>query len=115
MAGHFPAQDGRQDRAETDKEKKIYCSEPKHFKRYYDENSNVEGETKDESETKDKVKLNYKVPLIVGLGIGTISYVLAKKFQKNALFFGLAGLVLGVTVGHYIANKGLGKKEEVKK
>jgi len=95
--------------AETDKEKKIYCGDSQFFDRYYDDKSNVVGEEKD---TKDETKLNYKVPIITGLGLGTISYLLAKRFQKNALALGICGLVVGVVAGHYIANKGLGKKDK---
>lgn len=97
--------------AETDKKKKIYVGDSQFFKRYYDENSNVVG---DETKDKDEKKPNYIVPAISGLGLGAVSYLLAKKYQKNALLIGVCGLVVGLVAGHYIANKGF-NKEEVKK
>jgi len=96
--------------AETDKEKKIYCGDAKFFNRYYDDKSNVIGE-----DIENEKEVNYKVPLITGVGLGTIAYLLAKKYQKNSLAFGLIGLIVGATAGHLMANKGLGKKEEIKK
>ena len=94
--------------AETDKGKKIYCGDAQFFNRYYDENSNVVGE----EVVKEEKKTNYIVPAITGIGLGTIAYLLAKKFQKNAIVIGLSGTLIGALVGHYIANKGLGQKNK---
>jgi hypothetical protein len=96
--------------AETDKQKKTYFGDSQFFNRYYDENSNVVGE----EVVKEEKKPNYIVPAITGIGLGTASYLLAKKYQKNAVLIGACGLIVGLVLGHYIANKGF-NKEEVKK
>lgn len=96
--------------AETDKQKKNYFGDSQFFKRYYDEKSNVVGE----EVVKDEKKLNYIVPAITGIGLGTASFLLAKKYQKNALLIGGCGLIVGLVIGHYIANKGLNKEESKK-
>ena len=87
--------------AETDKQKKVYSGDSQYFKQYFDKTSNADGENTEES--KDK-KINYKVPLITGVGVGAVCYLLANKFQKNALAFGIGGLVVGAIIGHYIIN-----------
>ena len=94
--------------AETDKQKKTYFGDSQFFNSYYDEKSNVVG---DSSEVKDENKINYIVPAITGIGLGTASFLLAKKYQKNALLIGGCGLIVGLVIGHYIANKGLNKQE----
>lgn len=96
--------------AKTKKENNIYFGDSQFFNRYYDENSNVVGE----EVVKEEKKPNYIVPAITGIGLCTASYLLAKKYQKNALLIGACGLIVGLIAGHYIANKGF-NKEEVKK
>lgn len=45
-------------------------------------------------------KNNYSVPVLTGLGFGTLSYFIAKKFGKNPLMYGLIGLAGGVALGY---------------
>jgi len=86
--------------ADTDKEKTIYFGSPDFFKRYYDDQSNIVGE-----ETETKEKKNIIVPAIVGLGLGYVSYSIAKRFMLNAVLLGIGGVVLGSIAGHLISNK----------
>lgn len=86
--------------AETDKQKNIYMGDSNFFRRHFDDKSNVVGEENND----DKEKINYKIPIIVGVGIGTIGYLMAKYFNKNVLAYTLGGLVIGGLAGHYISN-----------
>lgn len=81
------------------------------FERHYSDDdikkSSVDGDTKKD----DEKKMNFGVPVITGLGVGVLSYLLAKKYNKNVLIFSIGGIILGATVGHLIINKGLVKKK----
>ena len=92
--------------AETDKQKNIYLGDSNFFRKYFDEKSNVVGEESGD----DKEKVNYKIPIVVGAGIGTIGYLMAKYFNKNVLAFTLGGLLIGGLAGHYISNINKNKK-----
>lgn len=95
----------------SDKKDIIYHGDSEFFKRYYDEKSNVVGE---EPEKKDVVNENkYKVPVIMGLGFGTISYLLAEKFQKNKIAFAFGGLAAGFIIGYILSNKKIEIKNKV--
>jgi hypothetical protein len=94
--------------ADTNKEKKLYCGDSKFFKRHFDEQSNVIGE---EEKDEPKKETNYKVPIITGLALGMVSYLIADKFNKNALLYGILGVAVGIVGGHYMVNKGLNSKD----
>ncbi len=66
------------------------------------------GTTTTENEEKE---MNFGVPVVSGLGVGVISFLLAKKYGKNVWLYGIGGLALGALAGHLIINKGLTKKK----
>ena len=81
------------------------------FERHYSDEdikkSSVEG---DAPKAEDK-KMNFGVPVVTGLGVGVVSYLLAKKYGKNVWIFGGIGLALGAIAGHLIVNKNMIKKK----
>jgi hypothetical protein len=78
--------------ADTNKEQKIYSGAKENFKQYFEKNSSIEGDEKN----------NYTIPSITGLGGGILAYFVAERFGKNKIMYSLGGLLLGVTVGLFI-------------
>lgn len=83
--------------AESPKEKTIYSSELKYFSPYYEEQANAEGEVADVPK-----KSNYKVPVITTLAGGVLGYLMAQRFNKNKMIFGIGGVALGLAVGIFL-------------
>lgn len=83
------------------------------FEKYYTEDadgkSNIDGDKTPVDKSGDK-KMNFGVPVVVGLGLGVLGYLIAKKYNKNVWLFGISGLAIGGTLGHIVVNKGLTKK-----
>jgi hypothetical protein len=78
--------------ANTNKEQKIYSGAKENFKQYFEKNSSIEGDKKN----------NYTIPSITGLGGGILAYFVAERFGKSKIMYSLGGLLLGVTVGLFI-------------
>jgi hypothetical protein len=78
--------------ANTNKEQKIYSGAKENFKQYFEKNSSIEGDEKN----------NYTIPSITGLGGGVLGYFVAERFGKSKIMYSLGGLLLGVTVGLFI-------------
>jgi len=81
----------------------------KHYTEDKDGKSSVDGDKSAEKKEEGK-KTSILVPVVTGLGIGTLSYFIGKKYNKNAWIFGGVGLLVGGILGHLIANKKMVKK-----
>jgi len=85
--------------ADTKKAGTIYSADKKYFKQYFEKKSQAEG---DETESK---KPNYIVPAITSLGGAGLAYMIGKKYQKNAVMYGVGGLAIGLAIGIFLLNK----------
>lgn len=88
--------------AETKNGHTIYSAEQTFFKPYFDKTSNADGNTSVDNE---KVKQNYTVPAITGLGAGVLGYMFATKYQKNKMMFAIGGIAIGVAFGIYLTKQ----------
>jgi hypothetical protein len=77
------------------------------FKKHYTEDeSNAEGDTANT----DTKKTNYGIPVITGLGLGAVAFLIAQKYNKNLWLFTIGGLALGGFIGHIAVNGKSNKK-----
>ena len=83
--------------SETEKQGTIYSADKKYFSPYFNEESKskIEGDSPVE-------KKNYKVPMLTALGGGLLGYLMAQRFNKSKMIFGIGGIAVGLGVGIFL-------------